>query len=127
MNLYERILWVYDTHTKLVESVDSFRTNCPHCAFFADSKNFKNGKIAHFSLREKLRHFGWGLCWLHIDTMNESFDLQENYLFQIERELDVYSEGYLRTHPDGRRCTIHSPVWKAYLISLCNTPAKKPG
>lgn len=121
MNLINRILWVYDAHTKLVATHNNLQICCHKCAFFADPKNFKDSKIAHFTLQEKMKHFMWGLCGNHLDMISEFFDLEEKYFFEIERELGVYEEGYFRTHPDGRCCSIHSPVWKAYLLSLCES------
>ncbi len=118
MNIYYRVLWVHDLQAENSAKWDDLHHTCPQCAFFSDSKNFKDRKIAHFTMQEKMKHFGWGLCAYHLDMISDLFDWEEEYYFQIERELGVYKDGYFRTHPDGRRCSIHSPVWKAHLLSL---------
>lgn len=115
-----RIILAYEANRKAIESWHARQITCPQCAFFTESKNFSDKKIAHFTLREKMRHFWWGLCAYHIDEVDDSLRSSDELHFTIEKELGLEADGYFRKLPDGRTCTIHTNVWRDHLISLAS-------
>ena len=123
MDSATHVLWVYSIHDKVRHIHRSFwNGSCPDCTFFSQSENFKDIRTITMPFREKLLLFHWGLCRSHIETVINLNKESEALHFCLERELGIYEEGFFRTLPDGRTCSIRTSVWRDYLLSLCTTP-----
>lgn len=104
------IIWVYTVHEevfKLVNLADS----CPECLAF---------RKGPFQPAKRTNHF-WGWCDTHLPQNKKLLQVSEDLQFALEHQMGIFCEGLFRKLPDGRRCSVRTPVWRDYLLSLCES------
>lgn len=111
MEKKNHLTWLRELYVKFGEVHAKMSEECLQCARFASTSEFD---------RSHLKNSFWGVCPEHIDhIVGMDDDIIELYL-KFEREVGINesSESLFRHTPDGRLCSLRSPVWHEHLCSL---------
>lgn len=101
--------WVMYIHQKMDGVYDTGK-DCPNCAPFKDKDKYT---------WEYRANYHWGMCDEHISYAKGLLEEDVKIHIDLEKALGLTTPvDFDRYLPNGKFCTMRSPLWCAYLLEL---------
>lgn len=111
MEIKLQAAWVMYIHQKMEDVYDTGK-DCLNCAPFKDKDKYT---------WEHRANFHWGMCNEHLALAKELLKEDVKIHIVLEEALGLITpDSFDRYLPDGKFCTMRSPLWCAYLLELAD-------
>ena len=111
MEIKFQAAWVMYIHQKMGDVYDMGK-DCPKCATFKDKDKYT---------WECRANFHWGMCNEHVAFAKELLKEDVKIHIDLEKALGLITpDNFDRYLPNGKFCTMRSPLWGAYLLELAS-------